>query len=421
MYFRAWGIVSAPLGALGCALDGAAGAALADVTAATLAVGAYVGAVVVASELDAPAQETRKTETRRRIASSDSMAGVSLRRICGSLVIGGFAGTALPKGFEARLRDGELGGAILFARNVTPEAAQVSALCAAIAKANDLPPIVSLDQEGGRVARIKHEVVRLPPAIALGTCDDAVIERAGAVLGEQLAALGFSMDYAPVLDVHTNPQNPVIGDRAFATTPERAAAAAIAFARGLASAGIAPCGKHFPGHGDTLTDSHLELPRVTHDRARLDAIELAPFRAAVKTLPAFMSAHVVYDALDQKPATLSKRIATDLLRGELGFRGVLISDDLEMKAVSKTYGAGEAAVLAVEAGCDALLVCSDEDAQVAAVDALVARAERDAVFRARCEEADARVSDLRRAFPPKPPRAIPKTPEDLAQALARLA
>jgi beta-N-acetylhexosaminidase len=346
---------------------------------------------------------------------------VAVRRICGSLVIGGFGGTALPMGFEARLRAGELGGAILFARNVTPDSAQVAALCEAIARTNeDLPPIVSVDQEGGRVARIKHEVVRLPPAIALGSLDDAMIERAGAVLGAQLAALGFSMDYAPVLDVHTNPQNPVIGDRAFATTPERAAAAAIAFARGLASSGVAPCGKHFPGHGDTLTDSHLELPRVAHDRARLDAIELAPFRAAAKALPAFMSAHVVYDALDARPATLSKRIATALLRDELGFRGVLISDDLEMKAVSKTYGAGEAAVLAIEAGCDSLLVCSDEDAQVAAVDALTARAERDTAFRARCEEASARMSDLRRAFPPKSPRPLPKTPDDLAQALARL-
>jgi beta-N-acetylhexosaminidase len=347
------------------------------------------------------------------------MASVTLRRVCGSLVIGGFQGTSLPDSFQTRLASGELGGAILFARNVTPDSAQVSALCASIAKASpNLPPIVSVDQEGGRVARIKHDVVRLPPALALGRLADATIERLGAVLGAQLAALGFSMDYAPVLDVHTNPKNPVIGDRAFSTEPARTATAAIAFARGLARAGIAPCGKHFPGHGDTLTDSHLELPRVAHDRARLDAIELAPFRAAARKLPAFMSAHVVYDAWDRVPATLSKRIATELLRGELGFRGVLISDDLEMRAIASTYGAGEAAVLAVEAGCDALLVCSDEDAQVAAVVALVKRAEADASFRARCEEASARVEALRRAFPPKAPHAIPQTPDDLLAEIA---
>ncbi len=199
----------------------------------------------------------------------------------------------------------------------------------------------------------------------------------------------------------------------------------MAFARGLAAAGVAPCGKHFPGHGDTKTDSHLELPRVAHDRARLEAVELAPFRAAAADLPAFMSAHVVYDALDSVPATLSRRIATELLRGELGFRGVLVSDDLEMRAIADTYGAGEAAVLAVEAGCDALLVCSKEDAQVQAVDALTRRAERDATFRARCEEASARVVALRRAFVPRPLtgsalEAALTPPEDVVRVLAEL-
>ena len=349
------------------------------------------------------------------------MAAMKLRQLCGSLVIGGFDGTSLPRSFGDRLRGGELGGAILFARNVTPDLEQVAALCADIARTQELAPIVSVDQEGGRVARLKHGVVRLPPAIALGKLDEASIERAAKALGEALAALGFSMDYAPVLDVHTNPKNPVIGDRAFGTDPAHAARAALAFARGLASAGVAPCGKHYPGHGDTLTDSHLELPRVTHDRARLDALELAPFRAAARQVPAIMSAHVVYDALDEKPATLSPRIATDLLRREIGFDGVLISDDLEMRAIAATYGAGEAAVLAVEAGCDALLVCADEDAQVAAVDALARRAEKDAAFRSRCEEASARCAKLRGDYPPRAPS--PKSiavPEDVARMLEGL-
>ncbi|HEY1957168.1 MAG TPA: beta-N-acetylhexosaminidase [Polyangiaceae bacterium] len=351
---------------------------------------------------------------------------MKLRQVCGSLVIGGFAGTSLPRSFGDRLRSGELGGAILFARNVTPDLEQVAALCAEIVRTQELAPIVSVDQEGGRVARLKEPVVRLPPALALGRLDEASLERIGAALGRALAAIGFSMDYAPVLDVHTNPKNPVIGDRAFATEPDHAARAAIAFARGLSSAGVAPCGKHFPGHGDTLTDSHLELPRVAHDRARLDAVELGPFRAAAREMPAIMSAHVVYDGLDEKPATLSRRIATDLLRGEMGFEGVLVSDDLEMRAIAAAYGAGQAAVLAVEAGCDALLVCSDEDAQAAAVDALAARAERDAAFRARCEEASARCAKLRRAFVPRAVspearREALAVPADVAAALASLA
>ncbi len=316
--------------------------------------------------------------------------------------MGGFAGTTLPRSFGERLTSGELGGAILFARNITSDVEQVAALCSMIARAHpDLAPIVSVDQEGGRIARLKEGVIRLPPAHTLGALDDAMLERAGRALGEQLAALGFTLNYAPVLDVHTNPNNPVIGDRAFATTPERAARAGLAFARGLSIAGVAPCAKHFPGHGDTHTDSHLELPRVTHDRARLDAIEIAPFRLAASEVPAMMSAHVVYEALDSVPATLSHRIATDLLRDELGFRGVLVSDDLEMRAVSATHEVGESAVLAVAAGCDALLICSSEDAQRAAHAALVNEAAVSSSFLARCEQAHTRVTELRRAHAPR--------------------
>ena len=350
------------------------------------------------------------------------MGAMNLRRVCGSLVVGGFAETSLPRDFAARLAAGELGGAILFARNVTPDLRQVASLCAAIAAATDEPPIVSVDQEGGRVARIRQGVVQLPPARALGRLDEAAIERVAAALGGGLAALGFSMDYAPVLDVHTNPENPVIGDRAFSTEPAKAARAGIAFARGLVSAGVAACGKHFPGHGDTITDSHLDLPRVTHARERLEAVELATFRAAARAVPAMMTAHVVYDALDDKPATLSRKIATDLLRRDLGFAGVLVSDDLEMRAIADRYGLGEAGVLAVEAGCDVVLVCSKEDAQVEVVDALARRAEHDASFRARCEEANARVMKLRRDFPPRAPEpdAI-RVPEDVARLLAEIA
>src|SRR5207237_801200 len=149
----------------------------------------------------------------------------------------------------------------------------------------------------------------------------------------ELAVLGFDLDFAPVLDVHTNPANPIIGDRAFATTPEGVIALAGAFARGLASAGVLGCGKHFPGHGDTTVDSHLALPRIDHDLARLRAVELAPF-AALGGLPLIMTAHVVFAALDESaPATLSKAVIEGLLRGELGYRGLVLSDDLEMKAI----------------------------------------------------------------------------------------
>ena len=330
----------------------------------------------------------------------------TLEALCGTLLIGGFHGTEVPAFFAEALQRGALGGAILFKRNLTGDPEHVSALNAALAQAasRDAPPLLAVDQEGGRVARIKAPALELPPMLRLAsTGDESLVEEAGHVSAAELVALGVTMNFAPVLAVHTNEANPIIGDRAFGTEPERAARFALAFARGMAAGGILACGKHFPGHGDTTTDSHLELPVVAHDRARLDRVELLPFRlAAAAGLPAFMPAHVHYPALDDVPATLSHRIATDLLRGELGYRGVLISDDLEMKAIASRYGYGEAAVLAVAAGCDALLVCSDEAAIGLALDGLVARAEKDATFRARCEQAAGRILAMRRSHAPRP-------------------
>ena len=330
----------------------------------------------------------------------------ALEALCGTLLVGGFHGTEVPASFAEALRRGALGGAVVFKRNLTGDPEQAAALNAALARAasRDAPPLLAVDQEGGRVARIKAPALELPPMLRLAsTNDESLVEEAGQVSAAELSALGFTMNFAPVLDVHTNAANPIIGDRAFGTEPERAARFALAFARGMAAGGILACGKHFPGHGDTTTDSHLELPVVTHDRARLDRVELLPFRlAAAANLPALMTAHVHYPALDEVPATLSHRIATDLLRGELGYRGVLISDDLEMRAIADRYGYGEAAVLAVLAGCDALLVCSDEVALGLALDGLIARAERDASFRARCEQAAERVLTMRRSHVPHP-------------------
>jgi beta-N-acetylhexosaminidase len=330
--------------------------------------------------------------------------------MCGQLLVGGFQGTTLPTSITAALAREELGGVILFKRNLPSEVTDVRALTGAAASAApELPPFVCIDQEGGRVARLGAPVVALPPMRALAATGNVnLLRRAGAVLGSDLRALGFSSGLAPILDVDSNPANPIIGDRAFGKDPGSATRYALAFAEGLREGGVAACGKHFPGHGDTERDSHYELPVVRHDRARLDAIELAPFAAAARgNIDAFMTAHVVYTALDDaRPATLSPRIATTLLREELGFTGVLFSDDLEMKALSAPVE--ETAVEAVRAGCDALLICSDEALLARARDALVHAAERDSAFRSRCESAFERFSALRRRYPPRPIAADPE-------------
>ncbi len=262
------------------------------------------------------------------------------------------------------------------------------------------PLLVSIDQEGGLVQRVRAPATEWPPMLSVGAGGDPARTAAvGRALGEEMAALGIGWDFAPVLDVHTNPANPVIGNRAFGSDADAVTTHALAFWRGLRGAGLVGCGKHFPGHGDTRTDSHHELPVVAHDVERLRAVELAPFAAAARAgMEAIMTAHVMYPALDpDRPATLSRRIATDVLRGELGFRGVLVSDDLGMKAVADRYPIDELAVGAIAAGCDHLLIREPAARQQAAFEALVRAAESRAELRARVAESAARVAALKAA------------------------
>jgi beta-N-acetylhexosaminidase len=251
----------------------------------------------------------------------------------------------------------------------------------------------------------------------LGDLDDPVLTREAAeLLGRQLRLLGFNLDFAPVVDVDTNPANPVIGDRSFGADPALVVRHARAFADGLESAGVAACLKHFPGHGDTSLDSHLALPRLVHDRARLERVELLPFRALAPYVACVMTAHVVFDAIDSsRPATLSRQVVTELLRRDVGFRGVVFSDDLEMKAVADGWGVPEAACLAVEAGCDAVLVCKETDLVLAAHAALAERAAREPAFAARLREAAGRSLAARRRF-----ACAPADPAGVADALAAL-
>jgi beta-N-acetylhexosaminidase len=328
-------------------------------------------------------------------------ASASLAGRCGQLISVGFEGTTAPAELLARIAASEVGGVMLFRPNIV-DPPQVASLVTALRAAApaEAPLLVSIDQEGGLVQRLRAPATVWPPMLAVGATGDAVRTTAvGRALGEELAAVGVGWNFAPVLDVHTNPANPVIGNRAFGTTPEAVAAQALAFWRGLRGAGLVGCGKHFPGHGDTRTDSHLDLPVVAHDLERLRRVELAPFAAAARAgMEALMTAHVVYPALDpDRPATLSRRIATELLRGELGFRGVLVSDDLGMKAVADRYPIEALAVGALEAGVDHLLIREPVARQRAAFEALVRAAEARSELRDRVAESATRVAALKAA------------------------
>lgn len=340
----------------------------------------------------------------------------------------GFHGTVVPERLRAQIAAAEVGVVVVFKRNlvvevvpgpVPQEVVDVAALVEldralhAAAPVN-APVLVAVDQEGGVVQRVRAPATQWPPMLCLDghpAPDDEGLARAvGLALGRELAALGFDIDFAPVLDVHTNDQNPIIGDRAFGREAEAVARRALALAEGLAAGGVLACGKHFPGHGDTATDSHLELPRLDHRWERLEAVELLPFRrAAAAGLPMIMTAHVVFAALDERePATLSPAVIDGLLRRRLGYGGVIVSDDLDMKAIAAHFGIGDAAVRAIAAGCDALLLCRDEAHQAEARSALIHAGERDSGVRARLGESAARVRAMkakhvaqRRAEPPR--------------------
>jgi beta-N-acetylhexosaminidase len=333
------------------------------------------------------------------------------RRHVGQLAIAGFAGPAIPSDLHVLAREFDLGGVILFARNVeAPD--QVAELSReAQTLAHELPLWVSVDQEGGRVARLKAPFTVWPPMATLGRCgDERLAERFARALAAELTAVGISLDYTPVLDILTNPKNPVIGDRALAERAEDVARLGRAIIMTLQGEGIAACGKHFPGHGDTAADSHHELPLVEHPRDRLDAVEFVPFRAAIEAgVAAIMTAHILVPAYDdERPATLSPEIVDGLLRKRLGFEGVIVTDDLGMQAVSGRYGTSEAMVRAIAAGCDVVLLCgTDQEQQALAFEAVIRAVEDGSLPLKRVEDALARHRRMKERFlAPAHPRPL---------------
>lgn len=329
---------------------------------------------------------------------------LATRRDIGQFLIGSMPGRSIPVELRSLAREFDLGGVILFSRNIeAPE--QVAELAAESERLGRVAPAwVSVDQEGGRVARLKEPFTKWPPMATLGRAGqdgERLAEQCARALAAEMLAVGITLDYAPVLDIHTNPKNPVIGDRAFAETADAVARLGRVMVRTLQSAGLAACGKHFPGHGDTSTDSHLELPLVEHEPDRLRAIEFAPFRAAIAEQVAFiMTAHVLVPSIDEtRPATLSPKIVQALLRDQLGYEGVILSDDLEMKAVSAKYDVPDAAVEAIVAGCDAVLVCSgDVELQGRTLEALIKAVESGRISSKRFDDAAVRLRRAKERF-----------------------
>ncbi len=344
--------------------------------------------------------------------ASALLAGLSLEQKVGQLMMVGFSGPFVDDEVRARLTGLHVGGVCLFKHNILG-AAEVAALNAAIAAAMaaELPPFIAVDQEGGRVVRVEGGGLVLPGNMALGAArHEALAYEAGKRQGEALRLLGFTMNLAPVLDVNLNPRNPVIGLRAFADDPALVARLGRAFVRGQQEADVVTVAKHFPGHGNTDADSHKALPVMQETQAQLLA-QAGPFTQAIRGgLDGLMTAHVALPKVtgDDLPATLSPKLLQGLLRGRLGFDGLVLTDELEMEAIAGRYGVGKAAVMAVLAGADMVLVPWRPEKQQEAHAALLAAARSGELPLARLDEAVRRVvvAKLRRKlFSPTPPVA----------------
>jgi len=303
------------------------------------------------------------------------MSPSGFRRQLGQLVMLGFDGFHIPPEVRALARDFDIGGIVLFKRNVdSPE--QVAELAFESARlCESVPAWVAVDQEGGRVARLRRPFTEWPPMAALGRSgDEALAARFARAMARELASVGITFDFAPVLDVLTSAVNPAIGDRAIGDDAELVARIGAAIVDAIQGEGLAACGKHFPGHGDASVDSHHDLPVLDLPPDRFEAVDWVPFRAAIaRSVAAVMVAHVLVPAFDaQEPASLSRPIVTGLLRERLGFGNLILTDDLSMKGCSARRALPVATVMAIAAGHDGALLCEpNHDEQAAALEALV--------------------------------------------------
>ncbi len=311
----------------------------------------------------------------------------------------GFHGT-VPGDELMRLLARGVGGVVLFARNIESPA-QAAALIARMKQQAGRPLPVAIDHEGGRVMRVKSPFTQTPPMRVLGKIgDEALVRDVGHVFARELAAVGFDMNFAPVLDVDTNEANPVIAARSFGGDPALVTRMGLALADGLRAGGIAACAKHFPGHGDTAEDSHTHLPRIKHDDQRLRRIELAPFQAACDAgIASVMISHVIYEAWDKRfPASMSEPIIGGLLRSGMNYNGLVLSDDMEMKAVAEHYGVNRAVVAAAAAGSDILTCCHSARVIHDAIDALADAAKHDRRLADKIAQANRRIDAFNQQY-----------------------
>lgn len=334
---------------------------------------------------------------------------MSIRHVIGQHMFIGLSGHALTADEKKFILENQIGGICLFGRNVA-EPKQVHDLCAEIQslrhKQNDKAPLfIGIDMEGGRVHRLKPPFTLWPALRKLGNLDAPTASFHFAnKMGLEMKAVGINLDFAPCVDVFTNPENKVIGDRSISSDPEMVAKHSSALVRGYVKADVLTCAKHFPGHGNTLVDSHEDLPVEQHDMARLESCELIPFKKTFKSrVDMVMTSHIMFPKIDPDwPVTLSEIFIQKIIRDECRYRGLIVTDDLGMKAMTDHYGLQEVPVRALQAGVDMLLYCNDPEAPPQALEAVLEATAQGSLNKAQLENSYRRILEVKKAKITKP-------------------
>jgi beta-N-acetylhexosaminidase len=331
------------------------------------------------------------------------ISNMTLDEKIGQMVMCGIDGYTINNSTVKLIKNYHVGGIIILGENVK-SSTQLLSLLNSLKTTNlnnKTPLFLSIDQEGGRVDRMPPEFIKLPDNKKIGKVNSSKFSyKIGQIIAEELKSFGFNMDFAPVLDINSNPKNPVIGNRSFGSNPQIVTKLGIETMKGIKSGGIISCVKHFPGHGDTSTDSHVGLPIVDHDLKRLKSFELIPFDNAVRNnVDAIMAAHILLPKIDAKyPSSMSKTIITDVLRDNLKYNGVVITDDMTMGAVTKNYDIGSAAVVSFNAGCDIILVCHGYDNEVTVINSLKKAVQNGTIKEERVNESLYRILKLKEKY-----------------------
>ena len=328
---------------------------------------------------------------------------MTLNEKIGQMIIVGLDGYEMDDNTRNMIEKYQVGGFILFSKNIkdTEQLLALNNSLKIMNSKNKTPLFISIDEEGGRVSRMPKKLKKLPTNREIGKVNNGDFSyKIGGILAEEVKSFGFNMDFAPVLDINSNPKNPVIGDRSFGSSPEIVSKLGVKTIKGIQAGGVIPVVKHFPGHGDTAIDSHVGLPSVNKDLDKLEGFELIPFETAIKNnAEAVMVAHILMKKIDsENPASLSKTIITDILRERLNFNGVVFTDDMTMGAIVENYKIEEAAVQSVNAGVDIVLVCHGQDNEIAVIEALRKAVEEGTISEARVDESIYRILKLKNKY-----------------------